>query len=484
MAAAVVLCLAAACSSDDDYTFVPMNFAPTQSSGEYGVRWSRTDASDLGERCFDACYKEAIIGIGSNDGHSDFDDIYPWSEMEEVEIDGDVFVRIPKCCVDRYIEDGYEYRVVSRSGGTVHPAFIEDGNEVEAIYVGAYEGYVKDGMLYSVPDVIPSSDYTPEEFLAMAQRRGTGYTLYDLRTVDLLFTLFAVEYGCRNSGVVLGYGIAQYQQPLEKEYSGTDAFYSTVTATQTNTFRTKSRGNNKRITVGSNICICEGSQEQVLTYAKVLAISDSKTATVYTFDGAPIDVTTDCFIGNCAQDTNWSATCSAPLTWHTGRADMRDGYTAAMRNPMRYRGIENIVGNLWHFLPDVTFVNSTLYVCTNMSDYSMHRHTDPYHPLPYTFPYNDNNGVQRDTPGNNFWTTSLVYDSDYPFVCFGDDYSATINSDKAFGAYYYRRDGVNIIANGGGFDHEFRCNILTHRAWIYPDKRWFLYGARLLYKPI
>jgi hypothetical protein len=39
-----------------------------------------------------------------------------------------------------------------------------------------------------------------------------------------------------------------------------------------------------------------------------------------------------------------------------------------------------------------------------------------------------------------------------------------------------------ICANGGGFDHRNRCNLLTTRAWVWNDTRWHLYGARLLFK--
>ncbi|MCD8305408.1 MAG: hypothetical protein LUC49_01925 [Prevotella sp.] len=142
-----------------------------RTSGRYGVRWSLTDVNDLGERCFSACNKTARIGIGQQDGYSDFDTIYPWSEMQLCNIGGDTFVRIPKFSVKRYQDGGYEYRIITREG-TPHPAFIEDGRELDAIYVGAYEGYCDGGKLYSVPDVIPSSNYSPQEFLDMAQNRG------------------------------------------------------------------------------------------------------------------------------------------------------------------------------------------------------------------------------------------------------------------------------------------------------------------------
>ncbi len=476
--------MSSSCSEEEYPLYVPANYEPEKKDG-YGVRWSITDADDLGQRCFAACGKRAEIGIGAKDGYSDFDTIYPWSEIKRCELEGDVMVRIPKFNIKRYVEDGYEYRVITTDGGEPHPAFIENAKVLDAIYVGAYEGYMEDGKLYSRADVIPTSDYTPAEFLSFAQKRGEEYTLYDMRTVDLIFTLFAVEYGCRNSGVVLGHGIAQYKQPLEDDYEPDRLFYSKEKKTAVNSFRTKWRDYQRKITVGSNICICKGDQSNVLTYAKVLAVTDSKkkNETVYYFDGEPIDVDTDCFIGSCAQSANWTETCSVPLRWHTGRADMRDGYDARQRNPMRYRWIENIVGNLWHYLPDVTFKDGRMFVCKNQKDYSMHKYTSPYYEVDYSFPYNGDNGMQIDKPGYNFWITRLYHNPSEPHLSFGTAFDSQLRSNQAFGAYYYLREGLHIIANGGGFDHEFRCNILTNRAWIYPGRKWHLYGARLMYRP-
>ena len=72
----------------------------------------------------------------------------------------------------------------------------------------------------------------------------------------------------------------------------------------------------------------------------------------------------------------------------------------------------------------------------------------------------------------------------YVFFIQHSEYDKNLTSSEAFGAYYYLRDGLNIVVNGGGFDHRTRCNLLTTRAWITPSYRWHLYGARLLFKDI
>ena len=481
----------------------------TDSIGKrYGVRWKTDDPYDLGERCLDAEGLRARFGVGSSPGKSDYDQVFPWSEIKRCNVkrqgeetiitfdddpsfsvdgsNGDVFVRIPKFYVEKYIENGYEYRVVSGKGDKPHPAFIENGKELDAVYVSAFEGYMgKDSLLRSVANVIPTSNITAQQFLDAAQKRGPQYTLYDMRTVDMLFSLIAVEFGCRNTNTIFGYGIADYQQPIEKEWDTDMRYYAQTEKKNTNTIECKHRRVEK-MNVGTNICICKGNQRNILTFARLTDLKDDGRSTIYTFDGPPIDITTDCFIGSCAQSTNWTETCSAPHYSYMGRANMIErGLSPRERNPMRYRWIENIVGNVWHYLPDITFLNRQMYVCSNMQDYQFASHEGAYQP--YNAPFeitNNDNGAINDDRGVNYWVTRLMDDSEMRGVSFGIEYDKNLTSSEAFGSYYYLRDGLNIVVNGGGFDHRTRCNLLTTRAWITPSYRWHLYGARLLFKDI
>ena len=474
----------------------------------YGVRWQSNNPYDLGERCLDAEGLDARFGIGALEGHSDFDQVYPWREIRRCNVkkegsetiitfdddpaftidgsNGDVFVRIPKFYVEKYNEGGYEYRVISAHGDKPHPAFIENGQELDAIYVSAFEGYIdKDGLLYSIADVIPTTNIPAQVFLDAARRRGPQYTLYDMRTVDLLFTLMAVEFGCRNSGVSLGHGIADYRQPLEDKWDTNRIYYSQKDELHTNSMTCK-RQKKEMIPIGSNICVCQGNQRDILTFARLTDKIDTPSTTTYYFDGPPIDITTDCFIGSCAQSTNWIETCSAPHNSYMGRANMTEkGFLPTERNPMRYRWMENIVGNVWHFLPDITFKDCQMYVCSNIKDYCFARYEGGYQPFGSPLEINEDNGSEsNDMPYYNYWVTTLMEDNDGKGVSFGMTYDKSLTSKEAFGAYYYVKDGLKIVVNGGGFDHKNRCNVLTTRAWVYPDTRWHLYGARLLFKDL
>lgn len=472
-------------------------------SAKYGVRWKIDDPDDLGERCFGAVGVTASIGIGSTNGASDFDAIYPWSEIKRCNINknangaeivtfegetgfaldgtnGDVFVRIPKFYYERYIEDGYEYRVVSNSGANVHPAFIEDGKELDEIFISAFEGYVDtNNKLRSIGSVIPSSNILPQSFLDAAQANGNNYSLYDNRCVDAIWTLIAVEFGCRNTNQIFGYGLADFIQP-DNDYEKNRVI---LAATGTNTIRTNkwTSAQKEFIPVGSNLTVCDTTQQNVITQAKILSCVDGSDYTEWTFDGDAIDVTTNSFIGSAAFDTNWCENePSGNLTYHTGRGNWIANSNT--RNPMRYRWIENLFGNLWHFLPDITFSGLQMYVCKNMKDYVMHKKVAPYYPENNLYTVQTSNGSKSDVTGANYWITTFDSGEFTKGVDFGRTFSQSLTSEKAFGAYYYLYPSDVIITNGGGFDHLYRCNMLTQRAWSSLDSQWYLYGARLMYK--
>jgi hypothetical protein len=53
-----------------------------------------------------------------------------------------------------------------------------------------------------------------------------------------------------------------------------------------------------------------------------------------------------------------------------------------------------------------------------------------------------------------------------------------------FGDYDYLNDKATCYVHGGGFDHYWRCGLFTLRGWSSDSQRWYLYGARLIHKPL
>ena len=509
-------------------------YAPISSQGtkRYGVKWSITDAEDLGARCFDAVGLSAEIAIGSTGGHSDFDSIYPWSEMKRCNIvvnangakvvtfegetgfaldgsNGDVFVRIPKFSVEKFVKDGEEYRVISDDMSHIHTAFIEDGKVLDEIFISAFEASENGGKLYSKGGVIPANNITSQTFLDYAKAKGVSYSLFDNRCVDLLFTLMAVEFGCRNSNRILGYGYSGYIQAATYQAWS----HCSVSSTSTNTITLgKPKSNSLRLSVlaalavGQNICICgnaqDGGQQNILAQRKITSISCPTIDDnfVVGFDGEPIAVDAEVegssnytYVGNAPSTCNNCELISdvgAAMTFHTGRTNRalspigKVQYETA--NACRYRWIENPIGNVWHFLPDVTFLNGQMYVCDNMRDYVCHKYTSPYRPIGKILTPQISNGDKSDIADANYWIKSLMNDIFAKGSVFGNAWDTSLVSTKAFGAYYYlsNANAPVIISHGGGFDHLYRCNILTQRAWQSAIERWYLYGARLIFKNI
>ena len=507
------------------YELEPKFYTKEETQGKllykkYGLRWKIDDYSDLGERMFDSVGLSAEIGIGATKGASDFDSIFPWSEMKRCNIksnangakivtyegedgftldgsNGDVFVRIPKFFVEKYQKDGYEYRVISEMGNLVHPLFVENGEILDEVYVSAFEGYIDNDKMRSIANVIPSNNRKPFVFLDAAKANGEGYTLYDSRCVDAIWTLFAVEFGCRNVSYIIGYGCSRFLQPVNGQYKTIQ-----VAASATNTIKLenpngKRNGIYDQMMVGTTITICKGGQSNILTQALITNVNlDSEYAEI-TFDGAPIDVDTTCFCGNAPQMTNWVETCNGALSWHTGRA-LRTGFNWGLEsvaektlNPMRYRWIENINGNIWKFLPDITFNECQMYVCKNISEYEFHKTNGAYKPVHKTLtPQNINGGLNdKRIPNSDYtdgssWIDKLIVEPFAKGISIGQSFTGNMLSSEGFGANYQLRNALVCIASGGGFDHDFRCNILTMRAQITKETIWYLYGARLMYKPM
>ena len=160
--------------------------------------WVRTDA---------AMTFSATASIGTVAGASDFDNIYPWSEMQRVTLDtGDVMVRIPKFYYGRYRNGNIERIQISGRadvGLTLHPAFFHGGVEADGIYVGAYKMGTGD---CSKSGVAPVTGYNRAGMRMSARAKGTGWSLIDISTLSAIQMLYLVEFANNNSQQMIGRG--------------------------------------------------------------------------------------------------------------------------------------------------------------------------------------------------------------------------------------------------------------------------------------
>ncbi|CAD5379028.1 hypothetical protein OF001_U40226 [Pseudomonas sp. OF001] len=476
-------------------------------TGRYGIRWQVASSSSDCERLGAAVGMTAqtVIGTGTAGGANSFDSVYPWSQIKRCAVStlasgatrilyetdagyaadgsaGDIMLEIPLFYHERSIIGGYEYRWISAVGTQPHPAFIEGGRVLDRIYVSAFEGNIEAGVLYSRPGVLPTSNEYPQTFLDAATAKGPGWTLFDSRTLDALQNLMWIEHGKRNSTLIIGHGISDMIQPR------TDYLPIVVASSSTNTLvtdRALSNNDQERLWPGADILICDTEQANIVARRKVVSVSINSPVvgqSSVVVDGSAIAVTTSMFFGGAPQTTGQTDA----MDYHTGRLDRAKAIQASTisrdrLNCNRYRRIENLCGNVWHWLPDVHFVDQVLYVSDDITDYEFNKVGGSYRPLaePIQLQQGNTGGVDP------VWATELAFDPVRPKVPMTSVSIVGGSETTYFGAAHYLETGAQAVIHGGGFDHKERTNIATMRAWGEAGtRRWYLYGARLQFKPI
>ncbi|NLF18561.1 MAG: hypothetical protein GX595_15110 [Lentisphaerae bacterium] len=497
-------------------TTVGLSAATPAASGPYGVRWKLLvdDAADYARPCERT---DAAAGLAP----ADFDRVFPWSQMrlcalrrrpgggyERLYSDaprfaldgsaGHVMVEIPRHWSRRSIEDGFEVRRISaepRPGFSVDPAFVEDGRELERIYVGAYEGVIgADGALSSCSGVYPTADRTRDAFRESARANGVDFGIMDLRTLLMLQNLFLIEHAERDSQKALGMGWGKMLQPARTHR---------CVRPQKSTNRVITRPPPGRSQAAIRTGLFEGCAVLISSYADqrtVLVGNRTLVAirhddpepglTSFVIDGEPIDTTEDMCLGGAAQKTGWADQLQghSGATPGQGEEPYRD-----YRCAVRYRWMENLWGNLWCFIDGLNYADGRAYVGMAMRDYASGVTTGSYRltsiePLPQ----DDNGNVGGDREIH--YMRNLGFDPEAPWLALPQDFTYPGEAVRAgvsetlrhgnFGDYYYFSRTATCSVHGGGFDHYWRCGLFTLRAWCKESTRWYLYGSRLICKEL
>lgn len=243
----------------------------------YGVEWDLSKSSSALTR----------IGKAAGMDSDDFADIEPFKSIERMTLDSDGNW-IASFGDAGFVEDGTAGDVVSRfkkfwwfgyyspddqkarlyispekmPGFVPFDSFMAGGQELEEIYLGAYEGAVQkisdsswiedasdgsapiqiasgdlaDYMLRSVSGRKPKTNQTLPEFRTMAENRGTGWGLVDLKQAGMVNLLYLIKYADFNAQVKIGQGITGKAAGTgnESELTGATALLGAVDTGGTN----------------------------------------------------------------------------------------------------------------------------------------------------------------------------------------------------------------------------------------------------------
>lgn len=351
---------------------------------QYGVCYDANTKSPILQRVGASVGMVAGTGVGAdNNVVNDFDDIYPWSAMKRCTMTangtitaykgdvnytedgsiGNVMVEIPKFYIKRVVDEnsGLIYRYICKeklAGYRLPEGFIRNGQEVEKIYVAAYPSSVKNNQYSSVAGVDLDAGIAYESYadLSVNHKIADNWHCLDLPTMEILQTLFIVEFSTLNSKSVLK-GCLDYGNQYTPDAECVSENTSTVSITGTI--------EENRFYVGQVLYFSNTDSNEFRTVVNVetenITTTDSGVSRKITITlNAPIK------IENATEIFEWAMTgqCNN-VTASSGEC----GHGIAGCVPFVYRGVENLYGCAQILIDGVKATSEGYFVANDINTY-------------------------------------------------------------------------------------------------------------------
>ncbi|MDD4028017.1 MAG: type II secretion system protein [Bacilli bacterium] len=135
---------------------------------------------------------------------------------------------------------------------------------------------------------------------------------------------------------------------------------------------------------------------------------------------------------------------------------------------MKYRGIENLWGNIWQFVDGINIQNNIAYVSKDASAYASNIFSGAYKKVGYT---NKNaNGL----------VSEMGYDYDNPYV----NLPISVTGTAIYGDYYYQASDSRIARVGGDWYYSCYAGVSSWYLYSYSGYANSSVGSRLLKTPL
>ena len=152
------------------------------------------------------------FSINSSTGQisSDFDDVWPYSDITEVtDSVGNVFVRIPKFYIKRTYDSttqkfATQISNVQGEGYLLSPAFVDlNGDEKDYCYIGKYDASGSSSNAYSKSGQSCLVNITHPAMRTACAANGTGYGMLDYWHWEIIQVLFMIEFATTDSQSIM-----------------------------------------------------------------------------------------------------------------------------------------------------------------------------------------------------------------------------------------------------------------------------------------
>ena len=152
------------------------------------------------------------VSVGASEIQSDFNNCYPWSDMQEVmDEHGNVFIRIPKFYsrITKNSSGTYKHQLSGYRYEGFSTLFVDgQGNEIDYVLVGKYEGSGDSSQIFSKSGQEVATSITIGDFRDGCRANGDGYQQYDLLIDAIIKELFLIEFATTDCQSVM-YGYAK-----------------------------------------------------------------------------------------------------------------------------------------------------------------------------------------------------------------------------------------------------------------------------------
>jgi len=475
----------------------------------YGIEFDESIPSGGERRILDAAQmcNDYVIGAAfrKNGGKNDFDTAYPFGAIRlcclklengkkvvtyEGEAgfsrsgsSGNVMVEIPKFYSRREKEGNVERWMVSgtcHEGFALEPCFLRDGKELPCIYVGAYNSRECGSGIYSstggFPDVMRTLSHFEQAYAE------AGYDTYDFSIMLCMQRLCVIELGTRNlKGELGGIGMMKYFSRVTPKNAIVDVGMNRVSL--------PASGRNLNFAPGHEVGFGHAAKSYD-AHRTVLHVSQNPQNPewidiFYSGEDLSDKLTVN---GDSAYGIPQPNGHTDGLPYHTGRCDFQAPFAPewnALLSPFRYRGIENLWGNVWEFVSGLRMHRLNYYYTFEPALYAGSR--ESWNRYPIAAP--EQPMLADHDPNNPHWISSLGMDAENPLVPLPIKVSSGdlgMYYDSALNAYKDRDYDNNPVdpdkeystATGGAWDHKFE-SVFLYRCFMTRDSYNWLYSNRL-----
>jgi len=385
----------------------------------------------------------ASAGVDAGVVTNDFDTAAIYSEFTDVtDADGNEFRGIPKLYIRKTDTSSFKSWQISKAKmpGSYCPYDFYNfstGTWNDYVYIGKYPSGIDGGgtKLTSVANIYPLIDKTIVENRAYAEAVGTGYQQLDIHMLDMLQVLFLIEFATLDSQAIMAGWSAGNYLAADQLTADTSAANTMVVSNITGA----KFAVGQPVSVGAVLGTANIIDGRNITL--IQADTPAPGSTTITVDGAAFNASATAVIWNC----RWKNGFSSGIAASSGSI----AHNTNGKNPMVYRGIENLYGNLYQFVDGYNINNNQGWYCKNAESYESNVFESPYIQLSY---------VNKNANG---YVKYMGFDSSNPMVELPIDVSSSLYKD-----YYFQLSGQRTLIFGGRWNNTDSVGLFYHAPFL------------------